>query len=187
VTKAQALARHLRSHESGLLGQLVRFGLTGGLVTLVYLSVTTVLSQVAKMPFEAALAIGFATAILMHFSLQRLFVWMHEDGFALPLRHQVGRYLLMASAQYGGTAASTAILPGVLGVDTELVYLATMAVASTTGFLVMRFAIFHGGLSAVARATSAEPASVTSPLRRHGMPPAADLEVGGLAAPSARR
>lgn len=143
MTRLHALIRHLRSPKSGLLGQLFRFGLTGGFVTLVYLTVTTVLSQVAGLPFEVALAIGFATALLLHFSLQRLFVWMHEDGFALPFRHQVGRYLLMAGAQYGCTALSTALLPAALGVPTEFVYLATMVVATTTGFLVMRFIIFH--------------------------------------------
>jgi len=113
-------------------------------VTVVYLAVTTVLSQVVGLPFQLALALGFVSALLLHFTLQRLFVWVHEDGFALPLRHQVGRYLAMAGAQYGVTAASTAILPGVLGVATELVYLATMAVATTSGFLIMRFIIFHG-------------------------------------------
>lgn len=147
VGSAQALARHLRSPRSGLLGQVVRFGLTGGLVTVLYLTVTTVLSQVVGLPFEAALAIGFLSAIFLHFTLQRLFVWIHEDGFALPFRHQVGRYLLMAGAQYGCTAASTATLPGALGLSTEIIYLATMAVVTTTGFLVMRFIIFHGSTS----------------------------------------
>jgi putative flippase GtrA len=106
-----------------------------------------VLSQLVGLPFQVALAIGFVSALLLHFTLQRLFVWVHEDGFALPLRHQVGRYLLMAGAQYGGTAASTAVLPGALGAPTELVYLATMAVATTAGFLIMRFIIFHGTAS----------------------------------------
>lgn len=131
------------------MGQLFRFGLTGGLVTLLYLTVTTVLAQVVGLAFEVALAIGFVSAILLHFSLQRLFVWIHEDGFELAFRHQVGRYLLMAGTQYGCTAASTAILPNALGVGTEIVYLATMVIATTTGFLVMRFIIFHGTTSAV--------------------------------------
>jgi putative flippase GtrA len=148
LSGGQALVRHLRSPRSGLVGQLVRFGLTGGLVTIVYLTVTTVLFQVVGLPFEAALALGFVSALLLHFTLQRLFVWIHEDGFALTFRRQVGRYLLMAGTQYACTAASTAVLPGVLGVPTEIVYLATMAIATTTGFLVMRFIIFHGGTSA---------------------------------------
>lgn len=144
LSNAGDLAQHLRSPRSGLTGQLVRFALTGGLVTVVYLTITTVLSQVLGLAFQLALAIGFVSAILLHFTLQRLFVWVHEDGYALTLRRQVTRYLLMAGAQYGGTAASTAVLPGVLGVDTEIVYLVTMAVATTCGFLVMRFIIFHG-------------------------------------------
>jgi putative flippase GtrA len=144
LSSASDLTQRLRSPRSGLTGQLVRFGLAGGLVTLVYLAVTTVLSQIIGLPFQIALAIGFVCAISLHFTLQRLFVWVHEDGFALPFRRQVGRYLLMALAQYGGTAASTAVLPGALGVDTEIVYLATMAIVTTTGFIVMRFIIFHG-------------------------------------------
>jgi len=132
-------------------GQLFRFGLTGGFVTVVYLTVTTVLSQVVGLAFEVALAIGFVSALLLHFSLQRLFVWIHEDGFALPFRRQVGRYLLMASVQYGCTAASTAVLPGALRMSTEAVYLATMVLATTIGFLVMRFIIFHDASSALDR------------------------------------
>jgi putative flippase GtrA len=159
LTTVAGLTQHLRSPRSGLTGQLVRFGLTGGLVTVLYLTVTTVLSQLVGLPFQVALAIGFVSALLLHFTLQRLFVWVHEDGFALPLRHQVGRYLLMAGAQYGGTAASTAILPGVLGVDTELVYLATMAVATTAGFLIMRFIIFHGTTPAADSPDAAAPAT----------------------------
>jgi putative flippase GtrA len=149
---ARAVIRHLRSPRSGLFGQLVRFGLAGGLVTLVYVTVTTVLSQMLGLPFEVALAIGFVTALLLHFNLQRLFVWIHYEGFALPMQHQVGRYLAMAGMQYGCTAAATAVLPGALGISTEVVYLATMAVVTTTGFLVMRFVIFHGKPSAASPA-----------------------------------
>jgi putative flippase GtrA len=138
------VVRRLLSPGAGLLGQVVRFGLAGGLVTVIYVSITTVLSQAVGLAFEAALAIGFACALLVHFTLQRFFVWIHQEGFALPLRHQVGRYLMMALTQYGVTALSTAVVPGVLEVSTEIVYLATMAVATTAGFLIMRFVIFHG-------------------------------------------
>jgi putative flippase GtrA len=122
---------------------MVRFGVAGGSVAIVYLTITTVLSQVLGLPFQLALAIGFASGLLLHFTLQRVFVWMHHEEFALGLRHQVGRYLLMASAQYGTTAASTAILPGALSVPTEVVYLATMVVVTMIGFTVMRLVIFH--------------------------------------------
>jgi putative flippase GtrA len=150
----RAMIDRLRSRP-GLLGQIVRFGLAGGVVTIVYVIITTVLSQVVGLPFEVALAIGFVSALLLHFTFQRLFVWVHDEGFALTLSHQVRRYLVMAGTQYGCTAAAVAVLPGVLGVPTEVVYLATMAVVTTTGFLVMRFIIFHGDESAESARASA--------------------------------
>jgi putative flippase GtrA len=140
----RALIEHFRSPGSGLLGQLVRYGFAGGLVALLYLSVTTLLSQVVGLPFELALASGFVSALLLHFTLQRLFVWIHSDGFALPVGHQVRRYLLMAGCQYALTAVSTAVLPSALGVSTEIVYLVTMVLVTGAGFVLMRFVIFHG-------------------------------------------
>jgi putative flippase GtrA len=136
--------------RSGLLLQGARFALAGGIVSLVYLATTTLLADVAGLPFQAALAIGFSLAIAVHFTLQRVFVWTHHEEFALPLRHQVGRYLAVAALQYGVTAASTGLLPSALGVSTELVYLVTVAVVLSVNFLVFRHGIFHGKSQAVA-------------------------------------
>jgi putative flippase GtrA len=155
MTSIRATIAHFRSPHSGLLGQVLRFGLAGGSVALLYLTVTTVLSQVLGLPFQLALVIGFASGLLLHFTLQRVFVWTHHEDFALELRHQVGRYLTMAASQYGLTAASTAVLPGVLGLSTEVVYLMTMAVVTTAGFLLMRFVIFH--------AESSQPGATATP------------------------
>jgi putative flippase GtrA len=138
-----SVARLLRSPSSGILAQGVRFGIAGGTVAVVYLAITTLLAEVAGLPFQAALAIGFSIAIAVHFTLQRVFVWAHRDQFALPLGHQVVRYLAVAAAQYGITAAATALLPSALGVATELVYLATVAVVLSVNFLVFRHRIFH--------------------------------------------
>jgi len=135
--------RALKTPESGVAGQGVRFALSGGVVALVYLATTTVLAEVAGLPFQAALAIGFGVAIAVHFTLQRFFVWTHHGEFALPLGHQVGRYLAAAAVQYGITAASTALLPSALGVSTESVYLVTVAVVFSANFLVFRYGIFH--------------------------------------------
>jgi putative flippase GtrA len=145
----RAKLAHLFSPHSGLLGQVVRFGLAGGSVAVLYVTVTTVLSQVVGFPFELALAIGFVCGLLLHFTLQRVFVWMHHEDFALDLRGQVGRYLTMAAVQYGTTAASTGLLPGALSLPTEAVYLVTMAVVTLAGFVVMRLLIFHAGATAV--------------------------------------
>jgi putative flippase GtrA len=123
--------------------QGLRFALAGGLVTLVYLATTTLLATVAGLPFQVALAIGFCVAIALHFTLQRLFVWSHHEEFALPLGHQLGRYILAAAAQYGVTALATGLLPGALGVSTIVVYLPTAAIVLGANFLVFRHGIFH--------------------------------------------
>ncbi|HSZ68983.1 MAG TPA: GtrA family protein [Solirubrobacteraceae bacterium] len=129
--------------ESGVLGQGVRFALAGSLVALVYLLTTTILALV--IPFQVALACGFCLALAVHFTLQRFFVWVHREGFALPLRRQAGRYLAIAAAQYGLTAASTSVLPPLLGLPTEVVYLLAFALITATNFVVLRNGIFHAG------------------------------------------
>lgn len=135
--------RRLFARDSGIFGQGVRYALTGGIVSVVYLSATTMLALVAGMPFEVALPIGFGLSLLVHFTLQRVFVWKHGDEFALPLRHQVGRYLTLAGSQYALTAASTSLLPSAVGLPTEVVYLATALVITSTNFLFFRHRVFH--------------------------------------------
>jgi putative flippase GtrA len=142
------LARALRAPDPGILRQGIRFALAGGTVALVYLTTTTVLAEVFGLPFQAALAIGFSVGLLVHFTLQRLFVWTHHEDFALPLHHQVGRYLTLSAAQYGVTAASIALLPAALNVSAEAVYLATVAVLVSANFLVFRHGIFHARAAA---------------------------------------
>jgi putative flippase GtrA len=151
--------RSLGSPRSGLLGQGVRFALAGGTVALVYLLTTTLLAEVAGLVFQAALAIGFCVALIVHFSLQRLFVWTHHEEFALPLHRQVGRYLLVAGAQYGLTAASTSLLPRALGLSAEVVYLATVAIMVSVNFLVFRHRIFHPKPAGAASAIRGDVAS----------------------------
>jgi putative flippase GtrA len=139
-----------RLARAELRGQGFRFVLTGGFVALVYVVTTTVLAEVVGLPFEASLAIGFALALVTHFSLQRLFVWRHSTSFALPLQHQLARYLALAGFQYGVTAAITATLPGALHVNPEFVYLPTVAVLSTMNFLILRSRIFHPAVGPLA-------------------------------------
>jgi putative flippase GtrA len=135
---------------------MVRFALAGGTVALVYVTTTILLSEVVGVRFQLALAIGFCVALIVHFTLQRLFVWTHHEEFALPLHHQAGRYLISAGVQYGVTVASTALLAPALGVSHEIVYLVTVAVLLVINFLVFRHGIFH--------------AKATTPERDHAAP-----------------
>lgn len=141
--RIRSLARVLVSPASGLLGQGARFAIAGGVVTVVYLAATTILADVVHLPFQAALILGFGLSLLVHFNLQRRFVWLHETEFALAISHQVLRYLIVAGCQYGVTALTTLLLPGPLGVSTEVVYLATALTMVAVNFVVFRHGIFH--------------------------------------------
>jgi putative flippase GtrA len=136
-------AQNLRSPASGFLGQGTRFVCAGATVALLYVAITTLLSSVVGVPFQVALAIGFSVALMLHFTAQRVFVWTHHEEYALPLPHQAARYLPVAAAQFGLTAASTALLPSVLGIPVETVYLATVALLAGASFLMFRYVIFH--------------------------------------------
>jgi putative flippase GtrA len=98
---------------------------------------------VVGLPFQVALVLGFTTALVTHFSLQRFFVWVHHDDFALPLGTQAGRYLTISLTQYGVTAATTATLPDALGVAPEIVYLVVTALVTIVNFLLFRTHVFH--------------------------------------------
>lgn len=123
--------------------QGVRFACSGVIVSIVYITITTVLSQVVHLRFQVALVTGWCAAVAVHYTLQRTFVWVHEGSFALSLRSQVGRYLLIAVSQLGVTAATTTLLPPLLGVSSEIVYLATGACITILNFLVFRNGVFH--------------------------------------------
>lgn len=131
------------SHHRELGLQAARFIATGGVVAAFYILATALLSKVVGLPFQVALPIAFGAAIALHFTLQRVFVWARAD-YALPLPHQLSRYLGVAAIQYAITAAATATLPSRLGVSVFLVYLATTASVSIANFLIFRSRIFHG-------------------------------------------
>jgi putative flippase GtrA len=148
-----SLARHLRSPDSGVVGQGVRFLLAGGVVVVVYVSTTIVLADVIGVHFQIALALGFLVAMAVQFTLYRGFVWRHPE-YALPMHHQAGRYVTAAAAGYGFSAACTSVLPSALGVPTEAVYVATVVALPIINFLILRFVIFHA---------KAQPAKVEDP------------------------
>jgi putative flippase GtrA len=126
-----------------VLAQGMRFVLSGTVVSIVYITLTTLLSAVVHLRFQVALVIGWSAAIAVHFTLQRTFVWANAKGFALSFGPQVRRYLLVAVSQLGVTALTTAVLPSVLGLSAEIIYLATAACLTTFNFLFFRHGVFH--------------------------------------------
>ncbi len=143
VQLAQNFLRDIRSPRWGIAGQGFRFALSGTLVALVYVAVTTALHDLLGVRFQVALATGFVLGVCLHFTLQRLFVWRHHRGFALRAHHQAARYLCVCGAQYGITALSTSQLPALVGLPVEVVYLITMVTVAGINFLVFRGRVFH--------------------------------------------
>ncbi len=140
---AWGLIREVRSPRWGLAGQGLRFLLSGALVGVVYISITTLLNDALGVRFQIALAVGFLVAVAVNFTLQRVFVWRHYGRFALARRHQAVRYLGMGVCQYGITVVSTSQLPGALGLPVELVYVATAILVTGSNFIIIRHRVFH--------------------------------------------
>lgn len=128
-----------------MFAQGLRYAIVGGVVAAIYIVTTTVLAEFVGLPFQLALAIGFGAAIAAHFTLHRLFVWVHDGAFALALHEQAGRYLIIVSVQYAVTAASTGLLPAALGIPVAVVYGATVVLVTAVSFLILRNRIFHSG------------------------------------------
>jgi putative flippase GtrA len=130
-----------------LTGQMVRYAMVGGTVALTYIGVTLLLSGPAGLPILAAVAIGYVTAVCLHFTLQRAFVFRHHrdvTGFALPFREQIKRYIVLGSIQYGLNVAALLVLPALVGVSKQVVYLGTVVALSLASFTILRTRTFHG-------------------------------------------
>ena len=133
----RALLRH------DLTGPLIRYGVAGGCVAVVYLSVPLLLHDAVGLPIEVAIPIAYALALTLHFNLQRRFVFRHLDEFALTTRQQIGRYAMIAAVQYPTTALATALLPSLLHISSDAAFLIIAVTISVAAFLLLRAHVFH--------------------------------------------
>ena len=129
--------------NDSLRGRAMRFVIAGGAMSVFYLSLTSILALIG-VPFQAALVVSFLSAVALHFTLQRLFVWSRSGEYALPMRQQLKRYLPLVSIQYVTTAGATAILPARTGLPVLAVYIGITLLYSLFNFLFFRARIFHG-------------------------------------------
>jgi putative flippase GtrA len=121
----------------------VRYAISGSFTTLTYIALTLLLSQPLGVPIQLAIPVSYASALVLHFLLQRRFVFPTEEGFALERGAQLRRYVPAVLIQYGVTATSTATLPRVLGVPERDVYVVTVLVLAVIAFLTLRSLVFH--------------------------------------------
>jgi putative flippase GtrA len=142
-------ARKSREHSGvsndSLSGRAARFVIAGGAMAIFYLGLTSLL-VVIGMPFQAALIVSFLAAVVVHFTLQRLFVWSRRAEYALPMRQQLRRYLPLVVVQYITTAIATAILPKWMGLPVLAVYIGFALVYALINFLFFRARVFHAAI-----------------------------------------
>ena len=167
-------ARHLRTSSAGH-HQALRFVLSGGTVAVVYLGLGLLLSGPLVCRSRSRSPSPTWSRCLFNYSMQRWFVFAHSDEFALSRQAQFLRYVQIGAAQYALTALATAVLPDVLGLDEQVVYVATALIAAVITFVVLRLVVFHGSDSGSHRMTIAHgfliAAARLRPRRRPGHAP----------------
>ncbi len=123
--------------------QLLRFGLSGAFVFGIYTGGTLLLSGPVGLPIALAIAIAFPVALAINFTMQRHFVFLDHDTFALGARTQFARYTFAAVCNYVLTTIIVVTVPHALGVSPQLVFVITAMVMSLLGFTIVRGWIFH--------------------------------------------
>jgi putative flippase GtrA len=109
----------------------------------VYTGGTLLLSGPLGVPIALAIAVAYLVGVTLHFLMQRHFVFMDRDAFALPLKSQLARYVVAGVCQYTITVVAVKTLAPALGVSQQLVFLAVVVAISLLSFAVLRGAIFH--------------------------------------------
>jgi putative flippase GtrA len=125
--------------------ETVRYGISGSFSTLTYIALTLLVSGPLDVPIQIAIPVSYVVSVLFNYSMQRWFVFAHSDAFALSPQAQFVRYVQIGAAQYALTALATAVLPDVLGLDEQVIYVATALIAAAITFVVLRLVVFHGG------------------------------------------
>ncbi len=121
----------------------VRFLISGGIVAVVSLSLTTTL-RLTGTPFQLAFAVGYVCGIIVHFGLHRYFTFASVETYALGARSQAQRFVATVVVQYLLIAGGVALLAPLLGVPDLAVYFTLIVLMSVGNFLITRHRIFHG-------------------------------------------
>lgn len=129
--------------QSGLLGQLIRFGIAGGLSTLIYLAVYTPLTLFVFKGVHAVFAVPFAFAVAVtagYFLHSRWSFKGHgtrESGSAQKLK-----FLAVQGSGVALNAVITWLGTAVLGLHPLIPVLPAVAVATVFTFILNRWLVF---------------------------------------------
>jgi putative flippase GtrA len=137
VRQVRAIAKH------PITGQMIRYGISGVVVTSFYLGMPIVVSDVFGWPLQALIPTALVLAATLQFTLQRRFVFRHVDAFALSVRAQALWYVIIAAIQYPTTALGTFLLPKLFGIPDRVAFIVTSLTFSLFFFLFIRRRVFH--------------------------------------------
>jgi putative flippase GtrA len=135
--RAVALRRHPTAQRLG------RFALSAIAVQIVYASLMAIFLLGLDFPRQAALAIGYAGALVVHFTLNRQLVFAPSGGYVHGLSSHGSRYLLTAAMIYVITAVSLAVVPGALGIAPFVAWVLISAVIGAANFVVLGRFVFR--------------------------------------------
>ena len=138
---AVQIVRELARHPTT--GPILRYGIAGATVAVVYLGIPWVFNANLGVPIQIVIPIAYVAAISLHFTLQRHFVFRHVEQFALTRREQAARYVAFGVVQYPTTALATALLPHLLHISAWGAFVGITLAVSGTFFLILRRHVFH--------------------------------------------
>ena len=134
--------------EYGQMRELIphasRYVVSALVVGVAYLGLPLLLSGPGGLPLQAVIPVALVIACVLHYLLQRHFVFADRATYTLSAGRQAQAYVPIVLAQYCVIAASTGALPSLLHADEQLVYAATVCVVSAATFLILRSYVFHG-------------------------------------------
>jgi putative flippase GtrA len=135
--RAIALRRHPTVQRLG------RFALSGVAVQGVYTALMAILLLGVDLPRQLALAISYTGALIVHFTLNRQFVFAPSDGYVHGLSSHGKRYVLAAVVVYGVTALGLAVLPEALGVSPFVAWALMLVVIASLNFVLLGRFVFR--------------------------------------------
>jgi putative flippase GtrA len=124
----------------------VRFVLSGSAVATCQFT-TMPLLVAAGVSDQLAVAGAYFSALVLHFTLNREFVFATDSGYALHLTAQGVRYVSIAFTSYVVTSTAVALLPGPLDATPLAVFYGASLVAAALSFVVLRRWVFGPGAS----------------------------------------
>jgi putative flippase GtrA len=123
--------------------QLVRYAFAGAATAAIGTTTVLLLSGVAGLGIQLAILCSYPLILIVHFALQRFFVFVDRETYTLAVTVQLRRYLVVSAGHYGCVAAGTALLVRLAGLDDQVAYVITILTMPIVMFVALRLGVFH--------------------------------------------